>query len=380
MNREERFINERMQKRGKVIAPFFRYILKEFEHCPHLAEIVPAVYLIYTILTHEVTVMNRTTAATIPAAPETKKPKKTKPSFLGRWNAPLAGYLFISPWLIGFLALTAYPLFLSLYYSFTDYTLMKPMEWIGTRNYERIFTSDPKFVDSVKVTFTYVLASVPLKLIAALLVAMVLNKAIKGIGVYRTAIYFPSLIGGSIGVSLLWRNIFGVDGIFNKIIGVFGFEGKGWITSPDTALGTLILLTVWQFGSTMVIFLAGLKQIPNDLYEASAVDGANKVTQFFKITMPMLSPILYFNLIMGVIGAFQMFTSAFVITNGGPMNATYVYALYLYERAFSRYELGYASALAWIMLVMIVLATILIFYTSKYWVFYESDTGREKRK
>ncbi|WP_213655740.1 carbohydrate ABC transporter permease [Paenibacillus vini] len=324
--------------------------------------------------------MNRTTAATIPAAPETKKPKKTKPSFLSRWNAPLAGYLFISPWLIGFLTLTAYPLFLSLYYSFTDYTLMKPMEWIGTRNYERIFTSDPKFVDSVKVTFTYVLASVPLKLIAALLVAMVLNKAIKGIGVYRTAIYFPSLIGGSIGVSLLWRNIFGVDGIFNKIIGVFGFEGKGWITSPDTALGTLILLTVWQFGSTMVIFLAGLKQIPNDLYEASAVDGANKVTQFFKITMPMLSPILYFNLIMGVIGAFQMFTSAFVITNGGPMNATYVYALYLYERAFSRYELGYASALAWIMLVMIVLATILIFYTSKYWVFYETETGKGKRK
>lgn len=320
--------------------------------------------------------MNSSTAAITPAPAKTKR----KSSFLSRWDAPIAGYLFISPWLIGFLALTAYPLFLSLYYSFTNYTLMQPIEWIGTRNYEKIFTADPKFISSVKVTFTYVLASVPLKLIAALLVAMILAKAVRGISAYRTAIYFPSLIGGSIGVSLLWRNIFGVDGIFNNIIGVFGFEGKGWITSPDSALSTLVLLTVWQFGSTMVIFLAGLKQIPSDLYEASSVDGANKVVQFFRITLPMLSPILYFNLIMAVIGAFQMFTSAFVITNGGPMNTTYVYAMYLYERAFSRYELGYASALAWIMLLMIIAATILISISSKYWVFYESDTGRGKRK
>lgn len=320
--------------------------------------------------------MNRSTAPIAQSSAKTK----LKPSFFSRWNAPFAGYLFISPWLIGFIALTAYPLFLSLYYSFTDYTLMKPIEWIGARNYERIFTSDPKFLNSIRVTFVYVLASVPLKLIAALFVAIILSKAVRGISIYRTAIYFPSLIGGSIGVSLLWRNIFGVDGIFNKIIGFFGFEGKGWITSPDTALGTLILLTVWQFGSTMVIFLAGLKQIPNDLYEASAVDGANKVTQFFKVTLPMLSPIIYFNLIMGVIGAFQMFTSAFVITNGGPMNSTYVYALYLYERAFSRYELGYASALAWIMLLMIVAATVVISYTSKYWVFYETENEGRKRK
>jgi len=319
--------------------------------------------------------LNRSAAATATSSTKTKK----STSFRSRWNAPFTGYLFISPWLIGFLALTAYPLFLSLYYSFTNYTLMQPMEWAGTRNYERIFTADAKFVESMKVTFAYVLASVPLKLIAALFVAMILSRAVRGISVYRTAIYFPSLIGGSIGVSLLWRNIFGVDGIFNKIIGFFGLEGKGWITSPDTALGTLVLLTVWQFGSTMVIFLAGLKQIPNDLYEASSVDGANRVTQFFRITLPMLSPIFYFNLIMGVIGAFQMFTSAFVITNGGPMNATYVYAMYLYERAFSRYELGYASALAWIILVVIVVATVLISYTSKYWVFYETESGRGKR-
>ncbi|NOU79067.1 ABC transporter permease subunit [Paenibacillus sp. LMG 31459] len=320
--------------------------------------------------------MNRSTTTLAEAAP---LPRKSS-YFRSRWNAPLAGYLFIAPWLIGFLALTAYPLFLSLYYSFTDYTLMQPMQWIGSRNYERIFTADPKFIQSAKVTVMYVLASVPLKLAAALFVAMILSKAVRGISSYRTAIYFPSLIGGSIGVSLLWRNIFGVEGIFNKLIAVFGIEGKSWITNPDTALGTLILLTVWQFGSTMVIFLAGLKQIPNDLYEASSVDGASKRTQFFRITLPMLSPILYFNLIMAVIGAFQMFTSAFVITNGGPMNSTYVYAMYLYERAFSRYELGYASALAWIMLVAIVAATVLISYTSKYWVFYETDTGGKQRK
>ncbi|HEY4391256.1 MAG TPA: sugar ABC transporter permease [Paenibacillus sp.] len=317
-------------------------------------------------------------SSTAVAASTVKSPKKRRP-FLSRWNAPIAGYLFISPWLLGFFCLTAYPLILSLYYSFTDYTLMEPISWIGLKNYDQIFTADTKFVQSVKVTFMYVLASVPLKLIFALLVAMILNRAIKGITFYRTAIYFPSLIGGSIAVSLLWRNIFGVDGVFNKIIAVFGIAGKGWITNPDTALGTLVLLSVWQFGSTMVIFLAGLKQIPSDLYEASGVDGANKFVQFFKITLPMLSPIMYFNLIMTVINSFQMFTSAFVITNGGPMNSTYVYALYLYERAFSRYQLGYSSALAWIMLVMIVAATLIIAGTSKYWVFYE-ETGGKKRK
>jgi len=320
--------------------------------------------------------MSQTTTVALKTAAGTKKRK----SFLSRWDAPIAGYLFILPWLIGFFGLTAYPMILSLYYSFTDYTLMEPISWVGARNYERIFTADDKFIQSIKVTFMYVIASVPLKLIAALLVAVVLNKAMKGISAYRTAIYFPSLIGGSIAVSLLWRNIFGVDGIFNKILGIFGIGATGWVTNPSTALWTLVLLTVWQFGSSMVIFLAGLKQIPNDLYEASSVDGANKFVQFFKITLPMLSPTLYFNLIMGVINAFQMFTSAYVITNGGPMNSTYVYALYLYERAFSRYQLGYSSALAWIMLVIIVVVAAIIAGTSKYWVFYETESGGKKRK
>ncbi|MEK3731613.1 sugar ABC transporter permease [Paenibacillus sp. FSL M8-0334] len=306
-------------------------------------------------------------------------PVRKKP-FRKRWDSPLAGYLFISPWLIGFLALTAYPMLLSLYYSFTNYTLMKPIEWVGLDNYERIVTADDKFAQSLKLTFYYVLASVPLKLIAALMVALLLKRAVRGISVYRTAIYFPSLIGASIAVSLLWKNIFGVDGFFNKVLGFFGIPGTGWVTNPDTALWSLIGLSVWQFGSSMVIFLAGLKQIPNDLYEASAVDGAGKVKQFFKITLPMLSPTLFFNLIMGVINSFQMFTPAYVITGGGPMNSTYVYALYLYERAFSRYQLGYSSSLAWIMLILIVAAAVIINLTSKYWVFYESESQGGKRK
>jgi multiple sugar transport system permease protein len=308
------------------------------------------------------------------------KTKRKRNRFLSRWETPGLGYLFISPWLVGFLLLTLYPMLLSLYYSFTDYTLMKPIKWVGLRNYERIFTADDKFHQSVKVTFLYVLGSVPLKLIFALFIAVVLNKAVKGISAYRVAIYFPSLIGGSIAVSMLWRNIFGVDGFINSVLDKFGIEGSGWISNPKTALWSLILLSVWQFGSAMVIFLAGLKQIPKDLYEASSVDGANRFVQFFRITLPMLSPTLYFNLIMGIIGAFQMFTSAYVITNGGPMNSTLVYAVYLYERAFNRYQLGYASSLAWIMLVMIAIVAAAIALTSKYWVFYETDTGRGKRK
>ncbi|WP_274652993.1 carbohydrate ABC transporter permease [Paenibacillus humicola] len=299
-----------------------------------------------------------------------------KRSFLSRWDSPIAGYLFISPWLIGFLVLTLYPMLLSLYYSFTNYTLLSPIKWVGFNNYARIFTSDDKFVQSLKVTFEFVAASVPLKLIAALLVAMVLNKAVKGISAYRIAIYFPSLIGGSIAVSMLWRNIFGVDGFINKALGAFGIQGVGWVSDPRTALWTIILLTVWQFGSSMVIFLAGLKQIPKDLYEASSVDGASRFVQAIRITLPMLSPTIYFNLIMGIINAFQMFTSAYVITNGGPLNSTMVYAVYLYERAFNRYQMGYASALAWIMLIMIAVVAGAIALTSKYWVFYESESGR----
>lgn len=192
-----------------------------------------------------------------------------------------AGLSFIAPWLIGFLLLTLWPIIQSFYLSFTDYSLLAEPEWSGLANYTRIFTNDDEFVKSLRVTFLFVLISLPLKLIFSLLVAMLLNQKIRGMNLYRTAIYFPSLIGGSIAVSLLWRNMFGVDGYFNEVLSWFGIAGTGWISNPDTALGTLILLNIWQFGSTMVIFLAGLKQIPQELYESASVDGAAKIRKFF---------------------------------------------------------------------------------------------------
>ncbi|MCZ8516411.1 sugar ABC transporter permease [Paenibacillus filicis] len=295
-----------------------------------------------------------------------------------RWDSPIAGYLFISPWIIGFLTLTLYPMIQSLYYSFTDFSLLEAPNWVGVRNYEKILTSDDKFIQSIKVTFMYVITSVPLRMVAALFIAMLLAKNVKGMSAYRTAIYFPSLIGGSIAVSILWRNIFGKEGYINHILGYFGIGSTAWVNNPDTALGTLVLLVVWQFGSAMVIFLAGLKQIPADLYEASSVDGAGKVRQFFNITLPMLSPTIYFNLVMGIISSFQMFTPAMIITQGGPMASTYVYALYLYERGFGQLQMGYASGLAWIMLLLIAASTSVIFITSKYWVFYESEGSRRR--
>ncbi|WP_373558058.1 carbohydrate ABC transporter permease [Paenibacillus sp. XY044] len=290
----------------------------------------------------------------------------------------LAGYIFISPWLIGFLLLTLWPIAQSFYLSFTDYSLLEDPVWVGTDNYVNIFTNDSTFTKSLGVTFLFVLFSVPLKLFFSLLVAMALNQKLKGMNLYRTAIYFPSLIGGSIAVAALWRNMFGLDGYINQVLAWFGIQGVGWISNPDTSLGTLILLNTWQFGSTMVIFLAGLKQIPQELYESAAVDGAARIRRFVSITLPMLSPVMFFNLILGVIGSFQTFTSAFIITKGGPVNSTYVYALYLYEKAFKHYQMGYASALAWILLAIVALLTIVNFAASRYWVFYESEGGGAK--
>ncbi|OBR63699.1 ABC transporter permease [Paenibacillus oryzae] len=290
----------------------------------------------------------------------------------------LAGYVFISPWLIGFLLLTLWPIAQSFYLSFTNYSLLDDPVWAGMDNYTRIFTSDATFKKSLIVTFMFVLFSVPLKLFFSLLVAMALNKNLRGMNLYRTAIYFPSLIGGSIAVAALWRNMFGADGYINQVLSWFGIEGTGWIVNPDTALGTLILLNVWQFGSTMVIFLAGLKQVPQEMYEAASVDGAGKMRKFWSITLPMLSPVMFFNLVLGIINSFQTFTAAFIVTKGGPINATYVYALFLYEKAFKHYQMGYASALAWILLVIVAALTALNFFASRYWVFYESDGRKAK--
>lgn len=297
--------------------------------------------------------------------------KKTRARIKHQHN--LAGYVFISPWLIGFLLLTLWPILQSLYLSFTQYSLLDSPTWVGMQNFENIFQKDRLFVKSLAVTFTFVLFAVPVKLFFSLMVAMLLNRDIKGMSFYRTLIYFPSLIGGSIAVAALWRNMFGLDGYINHVLGWFGIEGIGWISNPSTALSTLVLLSAWQFGSTMVIFLAGLKQIPKDLYESASVDGAGVLRKFWNITLPMLSPVLFFNLVLGIINAFQMFTSAFVITAGGPANSTYMYVLFLYEKAFKQFQMGYASALAWILLFIIAIFTIINFAISKYWVHYESD-------
>lgn len=292
-----------------------------------------------------------------------------------RDNNNVVGYVFTAPFIIGFLIFTLYPILSSLYYSFTEYNLMEAPRWIGFDNYVKIFTDDDKIWKSFQVTFTYVFASVPLRLGFALIVAMLLNKAARGIGVYRSAYYLPSLIGGSVAVSIMWTQIFGDKGLLNSFLGMIGIHtDTSWIGSPGTALWTLIALSVWQFGSSMLIFLAGLKNIPASLYEAASVDGANSVYKFFKITLPLLSPIILFNLIMQTISAFMTFTPAYIISRGegGPLDNTLLYSLYLYRRAFVFFEMGYASALAWIMLIIIGVITLVIFKSSKYWVHYEA--------
>jgi multiple sugar transport system permease protein len=287
----------------------------------------------------------------------------------------ITAYLFLSPWLAGLLIFTLGPMISSLYLSFTRYELIQSASWLGLQNYSDIFFNDGRFYKSLKATFIFAFVSVPLKLTFALLVAMLLNRSIRGIGFYRSVYYLPSLIGGSVAVAVMWRQIFGEAGLVNKILLWFGIEGKPWLHHPDFAIYTLVLLAVWQFGSAMVIFLAGLKQIPDHLYEASAIDGATKFQQFFHITIPMLSPVIFFNLVMQTIGGFMVFTQGFIITKGGPMDTTLFYAIYLYEKGFTYFQMGYASALAWILLVIVGIFTAILFKSSKLWVYYESGGG-----
>lgn len=285
----------------------------------------------------------------------------------------IAGYLFLGPWLIGFFALTLYPIVQSLYYSFTQFDMLTAPKWVGFGNYVKMFTDDPTYRKSLQVTFTYVLLAVPLKLIFALFVAVIMNQKLRLIKLYRTVYYIPSLLGGSVAVAILWRKLFSGDGAINSILrALFNVDPPAWIANPKYALYTLVLLTVWQFGSSMIIFLAGLKQIPNEYYEAASVDGAGKVTKFLHITLPCLSPIILFNLVMQMINAFQAFTQAYIISagKGGPLNSTMFYTLYLYTKGFYYYEMGYASAMAWVLLFIIAVLTAVIFKTSNSWVTY----------
>lgn len=287
-------------------------------------------------------------------------------------QANITGYLFISPWLIGFLLLTAWPMIYSLYLSFTNYSLFNTPAFVGTKNYVRMLTKDRTFMLSLTNTLKFVAMAVPAKLIFALFVAAWLNKSVRGMSFYRTAIYLPSLLGGSVAVAVVWRNIFGANGYVNVLLGLLGIIPVPWLTSTQWAMPTLVMLNVWQFGSSMIIFLAGLKGIPRDLYEAAAIDGSGRVSSFFHITLPQLSSVLFFNLVYGTIGAFQQFNSAFLITKGGPANSTYLYALMLFEKAFKSFEMGYAAGMAWILLIVIGLVTGLLFASSKFWVYYDN--------
>ncbi|WP_077624707.1 carbohydrate ABC transporter permease [Sediminibacillus massiliensis] len=288
------------------------------------------------------------------------------------WQKNAVAYLFLTPWLIGLLGLTAIPMGASLYFSFTSYDMFTSPTWVGLGNYTEMFEDD-KWISSVKVTLTYVFLSVPLQLMFALGVAAALNRGLKGLRFYRAIYYVPSLFGGSVAVALLWRQLFGGEGLVNRALAQFGIEGTNWISQPDTALYTLIILAVWQFGAPMVIFLAGLKQIPTELYEASMIDGAGKAKQFFKITIPLLTPIVLFNVIMQVISAFQAFTPAYIVSGGtgGPLDSTLFYTLYLYQKAFTQFQMGYASAMAWLLLLTIAVITALIFLSARKWVHYQ---------
>jgi multiple sugar transport system permease protein len=288
-------------------------------------------------------------------------------------NDDVAGYIFILPWLAGFFAFTLIPILSSIYLSFTEYDLLSAPVFVGLDNFRKVFFSDPQFWKALQVTFFFVFLSVPLRLVFALLVAMMLNNNSKAVPFYRTVYYLPSIMGGSVAVAVLWRRLFDTNGVINAILQQFSIDSKiSWLGNPKTAIWTLIILAAWQFGSSMLIFLAGLKQIPVTYYEAATVDGANALQKFFKITIPMLTPVIFFNLVMQLINGFMAFTQAFIITEGGPLDSTLFYALYLYRRGFEFYQMGYGSALAWILLLIVAFFTAIAFKSSNTWVYYES--------
>ncbi|KSU75840.1 sugar ABC transporter permease [Arthrobacter sp. BHU FT2] len=306
-------------------------------------------------------------AATIAAGPPGRR-KQGSP----RRRNQRSGYLFLLPWFLGML-FTIVPFFASLYLAFTDYNLFTEPNFVGLANFQAM-AEDPRLGQSLKVTFIYTFVSVPISLAVALLIALVLNRGLQGLAIYRSVYYLPSLLGGSVAIVMLWRYIFGNEGIINGFLGLFGIAGPAWVTDPNFSLSTLIVLNVWTFGSPMVIFLAGLRQVPTMYYEAASIDGASRWRQFRSITIPLISPIIFFNLIMQLIGSFQTFTQGYVMSGGtgGPADSTLFYNLYLYQKGFTEFEMGYASAMAWLLLMIIAIFTAINFIASKFWVFYDN--------
>ncbi len=310
-------------------------------------------------------------------APAASTPPKTRVIPTDRKGSALkkaenrAAYMFLTPWLIGTLFITTLPILASLYLSFTDYRVLTPPTWIGIDNYVRLF-GDRRFIKAIWVTITYVGWSVPLVLTFSLIIAVALNRGLAGLAIYRSLFYVPSLIGASVGIGLLWKEVFGERGVINYMLSWFGIAGRGWINNPTFALPSVIALNVWTFGASMVIFLAALRQIPESYYEAASIDGANGWQRFWRITLPLITPVVFFNAVLQLIGSFQSFTQAFVVSNGrgGPVDSTLLYSVYLYQQAFQQLNMGYASAMAWILLIAIASATAILFWSSRFWVFY----------
>ncbi len=285
------------------------------------------------------------------------------------------GFFFILPWLIGFLVFRFYPFISSLYYSFTDMHLFNGISQTGFMNYEKIFTNN-QITKAIGVTFRYAFITVPLKLVAALFIAYILNFKIKGVNLFRTAYYIPSILGGSVAIAVLWKALFRNDGLINTMLSFIGVDGPNWLSDPAYSMFIISLLRVWQFGSAMVIFLAALKGVPTDLYEAAQIDGAGKWRQFFKITVPMITPVIFYNMVTQLTQAFQEFNGPYIITQGGPRGSTTLMSLLVYNSAFKSHEMGMASAMAWVMFVIIMVFTLIAFFSQKYWVYYGDEEGR----
>ena len=278
------------------------------------------------------------------------------------------GYVYILPWILGFLLFQLYPLIASMMYSFTDFSILTKMRFVGLDNYIKLFSDDRIFRKSLWVTLKYVIIAVPLKLAFALLIALIVNMRLRFVGLFRTIYYLPSILGGSVAIAILWRTIFSRDGIINRVLPI---KPVDWLGNPDIAMFTLGSLVIWQFGSSMLLFLAGLKNIPAEMYEAARIDGAGRLSIFKNITFPMISSIVFFNFIMQMLIAFQEYTSPALITGGGPLKETYLYTMMLYENGFHYLKMGYASAMSWVLFALVLLITLFIFKSSKYWVYYE---------
>lgn len=295
-----------------------------------------------------------------------------------RWSLArreaLWAYAFITPWIIGFLIFTVGPMLASLFFSFTEYDIVNAPRWIGLTNYINLFHDD-LFWHALKVTFSYAVVALPLGLGLSYFIAVLLNQKLRGINVWRTLYFLPSVIAG-VAVALLWARIFDPKfGILNPFLAQFGIKGPGWLSDPQWAVPALVIMSMWSVGGNIIIYLAGLQGVPTDLYDAAKVDGATAWQRFRHVTLPMTTPVIFYNLILGLIGTFQYFTEVYVLTNGagGPARSTLFYNLYLYQNAFKYFHMGYASTMAWVLFVIVLGFTLLIFRSSDTWVYYEGQ-------